>query len=558
LTSRLRICYEETLAASDSGEMAYRDAARFNVDDRVQADQSPFGGKEKMDDLERLSPLVALLREIQQIESASALLAWDQETYMPHGGGAARAEQLAALQGLAHGKMVSDQMAELLSRWLDLRTGTPLETTRWKTPALALLREIWRDYLKAKKLPTEFVIRLERETSLAHQVWVEARKKNDFALFLPRLSTIIALKREEARYLGETVPGAASPYDPLLDEYEPGARVDQITPLFATLRARLVPLLERIRSKRTGAHRFFRGEYPPDRQLAFGKEVLRAMGFDFEQGRMDLSAHPFTTMFHPSDVRVTTRVEAKDPTGAIFSCIHEGGHALYDQGLSKEHFGTPLGDSISLGIHESQSRLWENCVGRSLPFWKHFFPTLKKAFPKPLRGVTVQQFYRAINVVRPSFIRVDADELTYNLHIMLRYELERGLIEGGTEAEKLPSLWKDGMGRYLGIRPKKDSDGVLQDVHWAAGAIGYFPTYTLGNLYAVQFFEQANKEIPGLTKKIERGELIPLKSWLNEKIHRWGRTYRADELIQRVTGGPLSPEPFIRYIEEKYGEIYRL
>lgn len=506
-----------------------------------------------MPKVEHLRPLSDYLREVQHLQSAASLLSWDQETYMPPGAGAARADQVATLLGLAHQKMVSDEMADLLSRWLDLETGEPLEGEGWDTAGRAFLRETWRDYQRVRKLPTDFVIRLEREASLSQQVWVEARKKNDFPRFAPKLKTIVSLKLEEARYLGYK----GSPYNALLDEFEPGATIDQITPLFSSLRERLVPLLQQIlRSKKKPKAVHLGKTYEPERQLAFGKLLLEKMGFNFQEGRMDQSAHPFTTMFHPTDVRVTTRVFPKDPSGAIFSCLHEGGHGLYDQGLPKERFGTPLGESLSFGIHESQSRLWENCVGRSLSLWKYFLPRLKTAFPNALRGVTLQSFYRAINVVRPSLIRVDADELTYNLHIMLRYELERELINEGAAVERLPSRWNSGMEEYLGIRPKKDSEGVLQDVHWSVGAIGYFPTYTLGNLYSVQFFNQAKKDIPGLVRKIEKGNLIPLKLWLNEKIHRWGRTYCTDDLVTRVTGEPLNPEYFLRYLEEKFGEIY--
>jgi len=473
---------------------------------------------------------------------------------MPPDGGAARAEQLATLQGMAHERMISEQLQTLLSQSIDLATGDPLPGEQWDPAARGLLREIWRDYQKAKKLPTDFVMRFEKEASLSQQVWVQARAKSDFSIFGPHLQTLVGLKREEATYLQYK----GSPYNALLDDYEPGASVEGITPLFSSLRAQLVPLLERIRRSRRGAKARLRGPFDEERQLDFGRMILDRMGFNFREGRLDLSAHPFTTQFHPSDVRLTTRVSRKDPGDAIFSCLHEGGHGLYDQGLPKEYYGTPLGEPVSLGIHESQSRLWENCVGRSRDFWSYFFPKLKKQFPGPLRGVDLDLFYRSINRVRPSLIRVDADELTYNLHIMLRYDLERGMIDEGVDIGRLPALWNDGMERYLGIRPRSDRDGVLQDVHWSIGAIGYFPTYTLGNLYAVQLFRQAHCEIPGLSRKIERGSLSGLKKWLNEKIHRWGRLYSAAELIEQVTHEPLNPGHFMRYLEEKFGEVYRL
>jgi carboxypeptidase Taq len=298
--------------------------------------------------------------------------------------------------------------------------------------------------------------------------------------------------------------------------------------------------------------------YDQARQLEFGRLVLIAMGYDFERGRLDLSAHPFTTSFHPTDVRVTTRVHEQELQSCLFSCIHEGGHGLYDQGLDPRYYGTPLGDSVSLGIHESQSRMWENSVGRSRAFWRFFYPILQQEFPHQLRGVDMEQFYAAINRVKPSLIRVEADELTYNLHIMLRFEIEQDLIDGRTQAEELPELWNVKIKEYLGIVPTGDADGVLQDVHWSLGAFGYFPTYTLGNLYAAQFYEQARLEIPHLEDEIAAGQLLVLRRWLEQKIHRWGRTFTPDHLAQRVTGKSLNPDPFLSYVERKYGELYRL
>jgi carboxypeptidase Taq len=504
-----------------------------------------------------LKPLTDRLLEIQHLNSAAALLSWDQETYMPPGGGAARADQLATLQTLAHDKLVSAEIEGWLARWVDPATGQVMDQPGdpWDEPSRALLREIWRDFSRARKLPSDFVTRLGRECALAQQVWTEARKKNDFRMFLPNLRTVVALKREEAGYLGYT----ATPYDALLDYYEPGMTVARLRPLFDALRARLVPLLEKVvgSSVRIDDSLLFRS-YDQPRQVDFGKLVLTAMGYDFDRGRLDISAHPFTTSFHPTDVRVTTRVYEKELPACLFSCIHEGGHGLYDQGLDPERYGTPLGDPLSLGIHESQSRLWENSVGRSRPFWRCFYPMLQQTFPEQLAEVGLDRFYAVINRVRPSLIRVEADELTYNLHIMLRFEIEQDLVEGRTAVEDLPALWNERMKSYLGIVPERDADGVLQDVHWSLGALGYFPTYTLGNLYAVQFYDQARLELPNLEQEIEGGRLTVLTRWLNQKIHRWGRTFTAEHLVQRVTGKTLSPEPFLSYLEKKYGEIYRL
>ncbi|MFQ5779513.1 MAG: carboxypeptidase M32 [Nitrospiria bacterium] len=502
-----------------------------------------------------LKPLVDTLRESQHLLSAVALLSWDQETYMPPGGGQARAEQLSALGGLVHEKRVGVEMKGLLSKWLDLETGRLKgDEADWDESSRALLREVWRDYDIAVKLPSDFVRRMGKEASLSQQAWVEARKKNDFPLFAPHLKKMVVLKKEEAAYLGYQ----ASPYDPLLDRYEPGMTAAQVVPLFAALKAELVPVLEKIAGSRVMPRDdFLYLSYPPEKQLAFGREVLEAMGYHFRNGRQDLSAHPFTTSFHPTDVRITTRVDPHDLLSSLFSSIHEGGHALYDQGLSPDHFGTPLGEAISLGIHESQSRLWENGIGRSRPFWRHFYPILKKRFPEPLKGIDLEAYYAAINLVRPSLIRVEADELTYNLHIMVRFEIERALIEDDLDVDALPGIWNEKMQEYLGVVPDSDAVGVLQDIHWSGGAIGYFPTYTLGNLYAAQFLHQAKREIPELDACIEKGNLLSLKEWLNEKIHRWGRQYRSEDLVRRVTGEPLNPRYFIDALKEKFGEIYQ-
>ncbi len=510
-----------------------------------------------MKTLATLEPLIARLLEIQRINSAASVLSWDQETYMPPKGGEARAEQIATLQGLAHERLVSPDFERELSRWVDPTTGLIIETPGddWDEPSRSLLREVWRDFSRAKKLPSAFVKRLSRECSLAQQVWTEARRKSDFRMFLPHLRTVVALKREEASYLGYT----ASPYDALLDVYEPGLTLAALKPLFAQLKTRLIPLLNRVMASavKIDDSILFKS-YDTARQLEFGRLVLTAMGYDFERGRLDLSAHPFTTSFHPTDVRVTTRVYEKELPVCLFSCLHEGGHALYDQGLDPRYYGTPLGDPLSLGIHESQSRLWENCIGRSRPFWRFFYPLLQQMFPDQLSGVELEQFYAAINRAKPSLIRVEADELTYNLHIMLRFEIEQDLIEGRIQVEDLPALWNRKMQEYLGIAPETDAEGVLQDVHWSLGSIGYFPTYTLGNLYAVQFYDQARLEIPDLDAQIESGQLIGLRRWLEQNIHRWGRMFTPDHLVQRVTGKHLSPEPFLAYLERKYGELYKL
>lgn len=502
-----------------------------------------------------LERLIARLREIHHLKDAAAVLAWDQETYMPSGGSRARADHIATLHACAHAQFVAPETEELLAEWIDLGTGHvhAQYAHTLDDPSQALLRETWRDFSRAKTLPSDFVQRMEREASLAQHVWAEARQANDFQRFLPHLRTLVTLKLEEAEYIGYE----ATPYDALLDTYEPGITVADLAPLFASLRQALITLLERVMASPVKPDvSFLTQSFDPAKQLAFGRLVLERMGYDFHCGRLDVSAHPFTTSFHPTDVRVTTRVFEHDLLSCLFSCIHEGGHALYDQGLPAEQYGTPLAEPVSLGLHESQSRLWENCIGRSRPFWVHFYPQLQHMFPDRLAHVSLDAFYAAMNRVQPSLIRVEADELTYNLHIMLRFEIERDVIEGRIAVEDLPAIWNQKMQDYLGIQPDRDAEGVLQDIHWSMGAFGYFPTYTLGNLYAAMLYDRARQDIPQFDDLLTRGQLLPLKEWLNRHIHRWGRQFSAKELIQRVTGLPPSPEPFLRYLEGKLGELY--
>ncbi len=501
-----------------------------------------------------LDTLKAKLLDIQHIKGAAALLSWDQETQMPAGGGQARAEQLATLQTLAHDKFVAAEIEDLLLHFIEPATGLATnKSAELDDASKALLRETWRDFSKAKQLPSDFVTRLERTCSLAQQAWAEARRQDDFAQFLPHLRTIVALKCEEIDHRGHT----GSPYDALLDTYEPGATVAQLQPMFAALRDGLVALLQHVRASPSPPDdRMLLQSYDHTRQVEFGTLVLRTMGYDFNRGRLDLSAHPFTTSFHPTDVRVTTRVFENDFSSCLLSCIHEGGHGLYEQGLPREQYGTPLCEPLSHGIHESQSRLWENCVGRSKAFWTYFFPLLQQRFPAQLESRSLDDFYAAMNTVRPSLIRVDADEVTYNLHIMVRFDIERALLEQRVAVEDLPALWRETMRDYLGMAPERDAEGVLQDVHWSLGAFGYFPTYALGNLYASMFFQQASRDVPTLEADIQRGQMLSLRAWLNRHIHQHGRRYSSAELLHRITGQTLSVEPFLSYLQTKIGGIY--
>ncbi len=503
-----------------------------------------------------LEGLKTRLREIQHLKDAAAVLSWDQETYMPSGSGTIRAEQLATVQTLAHNQFVAPETESLLGFFVDIETGALLPThhNSLDDASQALLRETWRDFSRAKKLPSAFVNDLERECSLAQQVWAEARKTNDFQRFLPNLERLVGFKRQEADYLGFT----DTPYNALLDTFEPGSTVAELRPLFAELRTHLIRLLDQVRNSPVQPNTTLLSQsFDTTKQMEFGRLVLKQMGYDFQRGRLDLSAHPFTTSFHPTDTRVTTRVFETDMPSCLFSCIHEGGHGLYEQGLAPQHYGTPLSEPISLGIHESQSRLWENCVGRSQSFWTYFYPQLQELFPDQLQAVSQEEFYLAINRVAPSFIRVEADELTYNLHIMVRFEIELDVIEGRIHVEDLPEVWNTKMQDYLGVVPPDDAQGVLQDVHWSFGAFGYFPTYTLGNLYAAMLFEQAQKEMADLEQQISQGNLLPLKTWLNNRVHRWGRQFSAKDLLRQITGQTLTSEPFIQDLEEKFSNLYQ-
>ncbi|MEW6754490.1 MAG: carboxypeptidase M32 [Candidatus Latescibacterota bacterium] len=487
-----------------------------------------------------------LAAELADLEHAEALLGWDQEVCMPAPGTPTRAQSAGTLAGIRHERLTAPALVALVER---------LGEQDLDPDAAANVRELARVQRRARRLPRELVVERARTQSLAHQAWVEARRQARFADFAPWLDKIVALRRREAECVGYE----GSPYNALLDEYEPHARAEEIGPLFARLRRRLVPLVERVAA--TGRHPgrgILDQEYPVDRQEALVRRILQDFGFDLQAGRLDVAAHPFCASIGRGDVRLTTRYSASHLPTALFGAIHEAGHGLYEQGLPAELAGQPAGGSISLGIHESQSRLWENIVGRSRPFWEHYLAVLQQAFPRQLGGVSVEAFYAAVNQVEPSLIRVEADEVTYSLHILLRFELEKDLLEGRLAVADLPESWNARLEEYLGIRPPNDADGVLQDVHWSVGLIGYFPTYTLGNLYAAQFYRQACREIPDLPEQIRQGRLLGLKGWLNERIHRHGRRLTAAQLVQAVTGEPLQAEVFLDYLEAKFGEVYGL
>ncbi len=495
-----------------------------------------------------LETLKARLAEVCDLKGAGSLLNWDQQTCMPAGGGPARAEQLATLEKLAHARFTSEEVGE----WLE---GAAAETQAlsYESDDAGLVRMTRRDYDKARRIPPALVAEIARQTSLGMETWVKARADSDFGIFRNSLQTIVDLQRELADCLGYR----QRRYDALLDQYEPGLSSADLERLFADLKADLIPLVQDISPKLDCVQDgLLRQSFSMEKQRAFGLELAQQMGFDLSRGRQDQSVHPFCTSFSINDVRITTRFDEQFLPSALFGTLHETGHALYDQGVSSTLERTPLNGGVSLGIHESQSRLWENLVGRSRGFWKFAYPRLQRTFPRELGDCSLETFYRAINRVEPSLIRVEADEVTYNLHIMLRYELEVDLIQDSLPIEDLSQAWNAKMRNYLGISPPNDALGVLQDVHWSQGLFGYFPTYSLGNLVSVQFYEQARQEIPSIPQEIERGEFSNLLAWLREHVHRHGRKFMPAELVRRVTGGRLSAEPFMGYLKAKYGEIY--
>ncbi len=494
------------------------------------------------------SELLRRVRESALLESCAGLLGWDERTYMPQRGSAHRAEQMALLARLGHEMLTAPVLGELLATVEASPLGKDAESD-----TAANVREIRRQYDRAVKLSNELVEELARVTTRAQQAWQEARQADDFAAFQPWLEKVVALLRQKAQAIGYT----SVPYDALLDEYEPGATTAEITQVFAALRADLVPLVSAIAASKMRPRReLLERDYPLEQQERFGREAATAIGFDFEAGRLDVTTHPFCSGLGPGDCRITTRYNVHHFNEAFFGILHEAGHGIYEQGLPAEHFGAPLGTAASLGIHESQSRLWENQVGRSRPFWEHFFPRAQRAFPSALGDVALDDFLFAINDVRPSFIRVEADEATYNMHIILRFELEQALVSGDLQPADVPGAWNEKFKQFFGLTPPSAAKGCLQDIHWSMGGIGYFPTYTLGNLYAAQFMERARQDLGNLDGEFRAGRFGGLKGWLNAKIHRSGQRHRAGALCRRVTDRPLSHRPFMTYLREKFGPLY--
>lgn len=481
--------------------------------------------------------------ETMTLESMGALLHWDQSTMMPPGGHAHRSDQLALLAGLVHARRTDPRVGEALAA-----CGEP-EGDGVEAGNLRCWR---RAYARAASIPADLAVALARAASDGEEAWKRTRAENDWRGFLPYLEAILKLRREEA----EAVGYAHEAYDALLDEYEPGQTAAALEPLFRDLRAELTALLDRIQGS---AHRPDAGildrEFRTQAQKRFCSMVVGTLGYDLRRGRLDTTAHPFSTRIGPGDVRITTRFDERDFSIGLFGAVHEAGHALYSQGLPRKHFGTPSGHSASLGVHESQSRLWENLVARSFGFWEHFHPLAEEWFTA-LRGVSLEALHFALNDVRPGLVRVDADEVTYNLHIMLRFELELGLMRGELEATDLPEAWNHGMRDLLGLVPPDHADGVMQDVHWAAGLLGYFPTYTLGNVYAAQLFEAAQDELGPLEPLFARGEFAPLLAWLREHVHAWGKRRDPVELIRAATGREPDAGSLVRGLKNKFESLY--
>jgi carboxypeptidase Taq len=499
---------------------------------------------------EAYTALLTRAREATLLGSCAGVLGWDERTYMPRKGSAHRAEQMALLARLIHGMATSPVVGELLTAV----EGSDL-TRDPEGDSAANVREIRRAYDRAVKIPQRLVEELARVTTRAQQVWQEARKNNDFEAFRPSLEKIVALKREEAQAVGYK----KVPYDALLDEYEPGADTAEVTRVFADLRKDLSPLIAAVAdSGRHAPRELLTREYPVERQKEFGRAAAAAIGFDFDAGRLDVTTHPFCSGVGPGDCRLTTRYNPHHFNEAFFGVLHEAGHGIYEQNLPAEHYGAPRGGHASLGIHESQSRLWENQVGRGRPFWEHFLPRAKEAFFTALGDVALDDFYFAVNDVRPSFIRVEADEATYNLHIVLRFELEQALVGGDLKPADVPAAWNEKFQSSLGLTPPTHAQGCLQDIHWSFGGLGYFPTYTLGNLYAAQFMEAARRDLGDLDADFRRGEFGRLKGWLTEKIHSQGQRFRAATLCERVTGRSLSHRPLLNYLRDKYSLLYGL
>ncbi len=504
------------------------------------------------DVLKQYREVVSLSKEIQLMTSIDSLLEWDKETYMPEQGIRIRSLQKEYLAKILYEKKTSKGFQEALSKLIDLESGKVL-TDALDPAKVAALQRWRRDFIQDSKLDRDFVSELARITSEAAHAWQQAKRQNAYSIFLPHLEKII----EKNCILAEKLGYDQHPYDALIDIYEPEMTTAEVKSLFEQLKPFLIELIAISNKHDFSEKGFIHGDFARELQLDFGKKLINDMGLADDFCRIDRSTHPFCLSLHPKDVRITSHAHCKNMMSNIFTHLHEGGHALYEANLSEEHFGTPLAQSVSSGIHESQSRFWEAIIGHSQPFWEFYFPKLQSLFPDQLASVSLQSFYQTIHRVKPSLIRVHADEVTYCLHIILRFEMELDLISGKLKAKDVPEVWNHKMQQIFGIAPSSDAEGCLQDIHWAIGAFGYFPTYALGNIYSGQLFQALKKDHPDWSQQIGNGNLTFLKTWLCENIYRHGRRYSAKELIQKVSGKELSTIDYMSYLSEKYRKIYR-
>ena len=497
-----------------------------------------------------LDQLKEILAEVSDLSHAALLLEWDQETYMPPGGVQSRADQLSTLLRLSHVRFTSDEVG----RYLDALETEPADQP-FDSDEASLVRVTRRDYEEARKLPPDLVAEVARAGSTARPVWEQARKDENFSLFAPYLEKNVELNRRIADALGYD----GRPYDALINRTEPGMKTTDLEAIFAELKAAIVPLVGSIaRHADAVDDRVLHRGFDPDLQISYALDVVKRLGYDLEHGRQDLSTHPFSSGFGPDDVRITTRVSRDFFNECLFGSIHESGHAMYEQGMGREIARTPLYGGASPGVHESQSRLWENLVGRSRAFWQHFYPSLQAVFPEPLDGVDEEAFYRAVNRSYPSFIRVEADEVTYNMHVLLRFELENEMLEGKLKVKDLPEAWNASVKSYLGLDVPNDREGALQDIHWSYVSFGIFPGYTIGNLIGAQLMEKIRADLPDLDAQLAIGHFGELLNWLRKNVHRHGRKFTPNELMERATGKPLSARPWIDYVQKKFGVLYGL
>ena len=489
---------------------------------------------------------VATMQKRADIEGAIAVLSWDKEVNLPDNSARFRSQQIATLSGIAHELFTATSFGKLLTT---LTTDKESLDDRQKRN-IALTH---KEYKRSKKLSKAFVIRKSKTVSAAYHAWLKARAANDFQLYKKELGAIVDIAKEEAELIGYK----EHPYDALLDIYEPDARTSDLTVLFKDVRAQLVAFVKQLKKRPQVDNDFLFKKYGHKKQWEYGLKALEDMGYDFKTGRQDISAHPFTISFSPEDVRVTTRIDERDFTNMLWSCIHEGGHGLYEQGLPTDQYGLPLGQAISLGIHESQSRLWENNVARSLPYWKANYKSIQGLFPRNLSGIPLKKFYKGINKIVPNLIRTEADELHYHFHVLIRFEIEKGLMEGSMEVDDLEEIWNAKYKEYMDLEVPDAKQGILQDIHWSHGSIGYFPTYSLGSFYAAQFFQQAVKELPNLLSEIEQGNTQSLLTWLRAQVHQHGQYYNAKDLCIKITGEPLNFKYFMDYAKTKFKAVYK-